>query len=55
MYYSVYYPFYFKLGPNRINLFSKYIYMLIIVLPVIIQRIIGILSISISKKILWTN
>ncbi|NFI41044.1 ABC-2 transporter permease [Clostridium botulinum] len=50
IYYSVYYPFYFKLGPNRINLFSKCIYMLIIVLPVIIQRIIGILNISISKK-----
>ncbi|EQB4338098.1 ABC-2 transporter permease [Clostridium botulinum] len=50
IYYSIYYPFYFKLGPNKINLFSRCTYMLIILLPVIIQRIIGILNIFISKK-----
>ncbi|HGG0417249.1 ABC-2 transporter permease [Clostridium botulinum] len=50
IYYSVYYPLYFKLGFNKLNLFNRYIYMLIILLPVIIQRIVGILNISISKK-----
>ncbi|EPY2277569.1 ABC-2 transporter permease [Clostridium sporogenes] len=52
IYYSIYYPFYFKLGPNKLNLFNRCIYMFIILLPVIIQRIIEILniSISISKK-----
>ncbi|HIG0358672.1 TPA: ABC-2 transporter permease [Clostridium sporogenes] len=50
IYYSVYYPLYFKLGSNKLNLFNRYIYMLIILLPVIIQRIVGILNISISKK-----
>ncbi|EPY2272542.1 ABC-2 transporter permease [Clostridium sporogenes] len=52
IYYSIYYPFYFKLGPNKLNLFNRCIYMFIILLPVIIKRIIEILniSISISKK-----
>lgn len=50
IYYSIYYPFYFKLGPNKLNLFNRCIYMFIILLPVIIQRTIGILNISMSKK-----
>ncbi|EPY2302171.1 ABC-2 transporter permease [Clostridium sporogenes] len=50
IYYSIYYPFYFKLGPNKLNLFNRCIYMFIILLPVIIQRIIEMLNISISKK-----
>ncbi|NFD28956.1 ABC-2 transporter permease [Clostridium botulinum] len=50
IYYSIYYPFYFKLGPNKLDPFSRCIYMLIILLPVIIQRIIDVLNISISKK-----
>ncbi len=50
IYYSIYYPFYFKLGPNKLDPFNRCIYMLIILLPVIIQRIIDVLNISISKK-----
>ncbi|NFM47015.1 ABC-2 transporter permease [Clostridium botulinum] len=50
IYYSVYYPLYFKLGSNKLSLFNRYIYMLIILLPVITQKILRILNISISKK-----
>ncbi|NFA61856.1 ABC-2 transporter permease [Clostridium sporogenes] len=49
-YYCIYYPFYFKLGPNKVNLFIKYLYMIILLLPMIIPKILRILNISISKK-----
>ncbi|EJE7233492.1 ABC-2 transporter permease [Clostridium botulinum] len=50
IYYSIYYPLYFKLGPSKLIFLNKFIYMIIIILPVIIQRIMRLLNIAISKK-----
>ncbi|MDS1003583.1 ABC-2 transporter permease [Clostridium sporogenes] len=63
IYYSIYYPIYFKLGVNKLNLLNRCINIIIFLLPSMVKRLLNSLNISleyfytqinfIQDKFLW--